>query len=53
MGFSDFLCDWIQKNLNDGIFSVKINNTNGPYFQSAKGVKQGDPLSPFLFNVAV
>jgi hypothetical protein len=53
LGFFDFLCDWIQKILTDGSVSIKINNTTGPYFQSAKGVMQGDPLSPFLFNVVV
>lgn len=30
-----------------------MNNQVGPYFQSAKGVRQGDPHSPFLFNLAV
>jgi hypothetical protein len=53
MGFSDLLCQWIQKILTDDTVSVKINNKTGPYFKSAKGVRQGDPLSPFLFNAAV
>lgn len=39
-------------NLHNGTVSVKINNEVGKYFQSAKGVRQGDPLSPFLFNMA-
>jgi hypothetical protein len=24
---------------------------SGPYFQSAKGVHQGDPMAPFLLNM--
>lgn len=39
--------------MHNGTVSVKINNTVGAYFQSHKGVRQGDPLSPFLFNLAV
>lgn len=33
--------------------SVRINNQNGKYIRSYKGVKQGDPLSPILFNFVV
>ena len=29
---------------------MKINNQMGPYFVSHKGVRQGDQLSPILFN---
>lgn len=30
--------------------SVKLNDKIGSYIKSYKGVRQGDPLSPILFN---
>jgi hypothetical protein len=32
--------------------AVRTNDTIGPYFNTYKGVRQGDPFSPLLFNIA-
>jgi hypothetical protein len=50
-GFGDKWCDWIKLVMSSGTVSVKVNNTIGSYFKSGRGVRQGDPLSPFLFNI--
>jgi hypothetical protein len=51
-GFGDKWCDWIKLVMSSGTVSVKLNNYTGSYFKSGRGVRQGDPLSPFLFNIA-
>jgi len=38
--------------VTSGTLSVKVNDMLGPYFKGGKGVRQGDPLSPLLFNLA-
>ncbi|KAL5683679.1 hypothetical protein ACJX0J_010064, partial [Zea mays] len=35
-----------------GKVAVRTNDTMGPYFNTHKGVRQGDPFSPLLFNIA-
>uniref|UniRef100_A0A8I6WK33 Reverse transcriptase domain-containing protein n=1 Tax=Hordeum vulgare subsp. vulgare TaxID=112509 RepID=A0A8I6WK33_HORVV len=37
--------------LFQGTFTVRINDTTGPYFVGGKGIKQGGPISQLLFNL--
>ena len=34
-----------------GSVGIKVNDDIGHYFQMHKGLRQGDPMSPILFNV--
>jgi hypothetical protein len=47
-------CEWMSLVVSGGSvsvkLSVKLNDQIGPYFVNHKGVRQGDPLSPILFN---
>nr|GEX41823.1 RNA-directed DNA polymerase, eukaryota, reverse transcriptase zinc-binding domain protein [Tanacetum cinerariifolium] len=48
-GFGDKWCKWIQCCLRSSRGSVIVNDSPMEEFQFDKGLKQGDPLSPFLF----
>jgi hypothetical protein len=52
-GFSQKWCRWIDQVVSGGSVGVLVNDELGHFFQTKKGLRQGDPLSPLLFNVAV
>ena len=36
-----------------GSVGIIVNDDIGHYFQTHKGLRQGDPMSPILFNIVV
>jgi hypothetical protein len=48
-GFFSKWCQWIEKIVSGGSVSVKVNDESGHFFQTRKGLRQGDPLSPVLW----
>ncbi|GJZ21244.1 putative RNA-directed DNA polymerase, eukaryota, reverse transcriptase zinc-binding domain protein [Tanacetum coccineum] len=53
MGFSLKWKGWILACLHSGYTSVLINGSPTPEFKLERGLRQGDPLSPLLFILAV
>lgn len=53
MNFSDKWRRWIRGCLSSGRASVLINGSPSLEFQIKKGVRQGDPMAPFLFVLAM
>jgi hypothetical protein len=52
-GFSTLLRNWIMSTIRGGEVCININGKNGLYFKTYRGLRQGDPLSPLIFNLTV
>lgn len=50
-GFSPVWISWIQKLIRGGSVGVTLNGNDSSFFKSGKGLRQGDPISPILFNL--
>jgi hypothetical protein len=50
-GFLPMWCNLIEQFVKGGSVGIRVNDDIGHYFQTRKGLRQGDHLSPVLFKI--
>lgn len=51
--FGPIWISWIEQVVKGGSVGVNLNGEESSFFSPSKGLRQGDPISPLLFNLVV
>nr|XP_043611998.1 uncharacterized protein LOC122583683 [Erigeron canadensis] len=52
-GFHDMMVKWIMACVSSSKFSICLNGEIHGYFKGGRGLRQGNPISPYLFTLVM